>query len=358
MTTNDKLVGCRDISIYLGNVCNFNCAYCDRDYIKNSIGGQFWSAHDTDKLIEFLRTVGATETPPDMFSFHGGEPFAYVKIMDKVIESLVANVPGKWLIFIQTNGSLIRSNEWFFEKWGSRLSVSISYDFLFQEINRSVFGITEAIETMKKHGVDDIQFQYVMPIENPKVFGLPALKSITDVCFRNGIRKINLIPLRHIRGRDKFRLIIDELDLNQFFGAFLKFIQMLYVMDIDVYIDGHLDQIDKHYFSNHKQMILSPDGNIYPEYDFLEYKREEMVIGRWKDGISINRDSMSEDPLLLDKCKTCPSRDSCGLKYLYTIFEREPNQDKCATFYQMMDMAIKHIQKLKQQPSLFHWVGI
>lgn len=358
MINVNGLDGCRDISIYLGNHCNFNCTYCDRDYIKDTIGGQFWSHHDIPLLLEFLRTIGATESPPEMFSFHGGEPFSYVKIMDKTIEAITAEIPGDYLIFIQTNGSLLQQHEWFFEKWGSRLAISISYDFLYQDINRSAFQIAPALEMMKTHGVENIQFQYVMPIQDPKVFGLNAIKSITDLCFKNGVRQINLIPLRHIRGKDKFRVIVDELDLPQFFDAFLKFIHVLYTLGMDVIVDGHSVDLDKHYFDNHKQMVLSPDGYIYPEYDFLEYKRHETIIGQWKAAVELNRQTATEDEMLQPKCITCPARDACGLKFLYGMFDIDPSDSKCAQFYQMLSVVIKHAQKLKQRPSFFHWVGI
>lgn len=350
--------GCRDISIYLGNVCNFNCTYCDRDYIKDTIGGQHLLPADIPLIIEFLDKIGAKETPPEMFSFHGGEPFTYVKIMDKVMEAITQEIPGDYPLFIQTNGSQMTPHRWFFEKWGSRLIISISYDFMFQELNRSLFGIGPALQMLNECGVRDIQFQYVMPIQDPKVFGLDAVKAITSLCFKHNVKQINLIPLRHIRGKDKFRTIVDELDLPQFADAFLKFIHILYTMGIDVIIDGHSVDLDKHYFDNHKQMVLSPDGLIYPEYDFLEYKRHETVIGSWKEHVELNRTAVAEEDMLQEKCKTCDARDMCGLKYLYGMFDQDPANSKCREFYQLLTIIIKHAQKLKEKKSFFHWVGI
>lgn len=355
--TQKLLEGCRDISIYLGNVCNFNCTYCDRDYIKTSIGGQHMTTADIPKIVNFLRTVGAADVPPDMISFHGGEPFSYVKVMDKIIEAITEVVTGEYPIFIQTNGSQITQNEWFFEKWGNRLTISISYDFLYQDINRTLFDINAVIILLKRSGVRHIQFQYVMPIHDPKVFSLNAIRSITSVCFKHGINHINLIPLRHIRGKDKFRVIVEELNIRQFFDAFVKFVQMLYVMGIDVVIDGHSQDIDKQYFDNHKQLVLSPDGYIYPEYDFLEYKRTETSIGTWKSDVKLERSGHNEDTLICEKCVTCNARSACGLKYLHKLFDSEPG-DNCVHFYTMLNIAIKHSQKLKQKPNLLEWIGI
>lgn len=353
------LNGCKSLSIYLGNVCNFNCTYCDRDYIKDSIGGQHMTLDDVEPLLEFFRQSGVAQDPPDMITFHGGEPFSYVKIMDKMIEAIVEVVPGDYPFYIQTNGSQMLQHRWFFEKWGNRLEISISYDFHFQELNRSLFEINPTLKMLKDCGVRGIQFQYVMPINNPKVFSLAVVKSITDVCFKNGVRRLNLIPLRHIRGKDKFDVIVDDIDLRQFFDAFLKFIQILYVMGLDVIVDGHGIGFDKHYFSDHKQLVLSPDGLMYPEYDFLEYKRTEAAVGRWRTPVSVDRVKTpeEEDKMLRPKCQTCPARDMCGLKYLHGMFETDPQTDNCATFYQMMMVVIQHAQKLKQQPSLMHWIG-
>jgi sulfatase maturation enzyme AslB (radical SAM superfamily) len=352
------LTGCKSLSIYLGNVCNFNCTYCDRDYIKHSVGGQHMTLGDVPEILAFFKAAGVVDTPPNMITFHGGEPFSYVKIMDKMMDTIVQAVPGDYPFYIQTNGSLMLQNRWFFEKWGSRLEISISYDFMFQELNRSLFEIHPTMQMLTECGVRGRQFQYVMPIDNPKVFSLNAIKSITDVCFKNGVRRINLIPLRHIRGKDKFNVILDDIDMPQFFDAFIKFIHILYTMGLDVIVDGHGDGFDKHYFDDHKQLILSPDGFLYPEYDFLEYKRTETAVGHWRVPITVDRVKTreQEDAMLRPKCQVCPARDLCGLKYLHGMFETDPKTDKCVQFYQMLMVVIQHAQKIKQKKSFFHWV--
>lgn len=349
--------GLRNISIYLGNVCNFDCTYCDREYIKDTIGGQHMTTEDVPLVVKFLEHIGAIDTPPDMFSFHGGEPFTYVKIMDRMMTAISEAVSGDYRFFIQTNGSQMLQNRWFFEKWGGRIAISISYDFLYQDINRTQFGIVPAITMLKECGINDIQFQYVMPIHDPKAFSLSSIKAISDVCIKHGVRRINLIPLRHIRGKDKFRVIVDEIDVPQCIDAFIKFIEILYVMGLYVIVDGHGVDIDKHYFDNHKQLVLSPDGFIYPEYDFLEYKRMETTLGQWKDTISLNRLSGDEDTMLLDQCVSCPQRGECGLKFLYKLFDKHP-KGGCVQFYQMLTMVIKHTQKLYQKRNMLEWVGI
>lgn len=352
--------GCRIITIYLGNVCNFNCTYCDRDYIKNTIGGQHMTLNDVPDIIHFFKTTGIAASPPEMFAFHGGEPFSYVKVMDKMMDAICAEIPGDYAFYIQSNGSQMLQHRWFFEKWGPRLEVSISYDFLYQDLNRTLFEINPTMQMLNAVGVRGKQFQYVMPVTDPKVFSLAAVKSITDICHKNNVRRINLIPLRHIRGKDKFEVIVDRLDLPQFFDAFLKFIHILYTMGIDVVVDGHGHGLDKHYFDDHKQLVLSPDGLLYPEFDFLEYKRIETTVGRWRDPIEVERvkPRENEDQMLRPGCVSCPSRETCGLKYLHGMFGTDPATTKCVQFYQMLTVIIQHAQKLKQQPTFFHWIGI
>jgi MoaA/NifB/PqqE/SkfB family radical SAM enzyme len=364
-----KLPGCNDVSIYLGNGCNFNCTYCDRDFIKNDIGNQQLEDTDIPHLVYFLKQMSTDGTfPVPMLSFHGGEPLIWVKLIDRIMDAITLEFPGQeFPVFIQTNGSRIAKNEWFFEKWNTRLNISISYDFIFQPINRTDFNIHEALEVLTKHKTSNTQLQYVLPVQNKEAFSLRNLKAITDICNRHNVRKVDLIPLRHLRGKTKFKSMIDEIpDLKQFFHAFMKFIQMLYIQGIDVNVDGHSDGIDKHYYDNHKQLVLSPDGFIYPEYDFLEYQQHETVIGEWrrefdKSGlpvIKVYRDeAMREDDLIHDKCKVCPSRNSCGIKFLYHMWDQTPG-DSCVEFYKMVDILILHAQKLKQQPTLLHWIGV
>lgn len=354
------LTGCKSLSIYLGNVCNFNCTYCDRDYIKNTIGGQHMIVDDIPQIVHFFQRTGLTEDPPELVTFHGGEPFSYVKVMDKAMDAITQAVTGDYAFYIQTNGSLMLQNRWFFEKWGPRLEVSISYDFLYQNLNRTLFEITPALKMLQDCGVRGVQFQYVMPINDPRVFSLSAVKAITDICLKNGVRRLNLIPLRHIRGKDKFDVILDDINVPQFFDAFLKFIHILYAMGLDVVVDGHGKGFDKHYFDDHKQLVLSPDGLLYPEYDFLEYKRTETSVGSWRIPIHVDRKKTreEEDAMLRPGCVQCPARDACGLKYLHGMFETDPKTNKCAQFYQLLTVVIQHAQKLKQQPSFFHWVGV
>ena len=47
----DKL---KHISVYLGNTCNFDCTYCDREYIAKDIGGQTLKHKWVDLVVDFF----------------------------------------------------------------------------------------------------------------------------------------------------------------------------------------------------------------------------------------------------------------------------------------------------------------
>lgn len=305
--------------------------------------------------MEFTGQV-LSKTPPKLLCFHGGEPFYYVKMMDQIM-SAVRSIGATQPFYIQTNGSLITSNAEFVAKWGPQLEVSISYDFVYQELNRTVFDIEAAANVLKSSGVRGAQFQYVIPINDSKSFSFRTIERILNVCRRTGINRVNLIPLRHIRGKTKFEVLVDDVPIAQFLDAFCKFIQTLYIHHIDVIVDGHGMGHDKQYFDDHKMMIVSPDGFLYPEYDFLEYKEVGARIGTWREG-HIVRTTDGNERIVPPSCKQCISHDVCGLKYLHGMFNTQPKTKACQEFYQAIDIAIKHAQKLKQKRNLLEWVGI
>ncbi|MCW6598676.1 radical SAM protein [Yersinia ruckeri] len=344
----------QDISIYLGNVCNFNCTYCDRRYVK-SLGNQKMQAFQIPHIIDFFKKL---DELPEMISFHGGEPFLYVDIMDGILDRL-AEIDYKPRIFIQTNGSMLLKHRDFLDKWKDYLFVSISFDFAFQGLNRTEFPIVETIQTLNEFNIG-VQLQYVMPLNNKQVFSLQAIDSILEVWKSCKVESLNLIPLRHIRGKDQFQVLVHDMNIQALIQELLKFIQLLYVFGINIYIDGHSGaEIDKNYFGDHKQLVLSPDGYIYPEYDFLEYRVEGSRLGSWLGIIDVQRSNSQQEQFLIPKsCLTCPQKDNCGLKFLHSLFDTQPQHDKCSTFYQGLTIAIKHLAKLKAKPTLLHHLGV
>ena len=353
------------ISIYLGNTCNFDCSYCDREYIAKDIGGQNFTNNHLKRIHNFFQQVFQDpDCKVDRIALHGGEPFLFTKRMDQILTLLKDDFLDKHGLFISitTNGSLLLEpdNLIFLDKWRRYLRLTMSYDFIYQAQNREKFDIDNTIKVCNYHNIP-IHWQFVMPITDPKVFSLDCVKDIVNTISKCKVmRSINLIPLRHHRGERKFKTFVEDLNLTHFADAFMRFVNMLYNMNIMVFIDGNYGVTDKNYFGDHYKMILSPDGYIYPEYDFCEYKSEAYRIGQWTDGLSpnfkvvLNRPGVENDNIP-EKCKTCSSRSLCGLKYLHHMFN-EPPGEKCVQFYQIVDAMVMYTTKLHQKKSFFHWI--
>lgn len=306
-------------------------------------------------MESFFEWVSETPNSLERVSFHGGEPMLFVKRMDEIMQWLypLAKKNG-WTITITTNGSLIKENEWFFEKYGDVFYATVSYDFNYQEQNREAFDVKAMADVLNKH-CTAWQWQFVLPIDDPAAFSFDTIKSVVTTCYATGCRLVNVIPLRHKRGKDKFDVIIDRLDLKQFFGAFLQFIQVLYLKGLTVYIDGNYTAIDKAYFSEHQKAILSPDGYMYPEFEFLEYKIDDARIGDWKNKVFWK--NKGDAGMIPDSCNGCSKQPSCGLKYLYHMFNETP-AGKCKEFYTYLDYAIFHNAKLNEKKTLLEHIGI
>jgi len=342
------------ITIYLGNTCNFDCVYCDRGYIE-SLGGQNLSNTSLTHLENFFSWVNSQYNEIINVTFHGGEPLLFIKRMDEIMAWLYPMAQkNNWTVTITTNGSLVKECEWFFEKYSDVLNTTVSYDFMHQKENREEFNVYEMADVLNRT-CQYWQWQFVLPIEDPEVFSFDNIKEIVNTCYKTKCRNINLIPLRHKRGKHKFDVIIDRLPLPQFFDAFLQFIQILYIKKISIAIDGCFNTIDKAYFAEHYKLILSPDGFIYPEFDFLEYKIENARIGNWKNKQIWK--NQGDNGRIKESCASCAQSPTCGLKYLYHYFDEEP-KGSCKEFYPYMDFAIFHNAKLKENRNLFESIGI
>lgn len=351
-----------DVSIYVGPTCNFNCTYCDRAFV-NSVGVDAMKFDQA--LIDFVVGVIENSEKP-MVSFHGGETLVYVKTIEKIIEAILLRVPDfeqrRLRFYIQTNGSLITKQSAFFEKYKSILYVSISYDFVFQQDNRTAYDIDATLKMLNDLQVP-VGLQYVIPSYRDDVFDIKVYVEIMRLYKAYRIGRLNLILLRHIRHEDRFETVIadESIDLKRFFLKFMQFMQLLYVSGINLYIDGHTEKIDKNYFDNHKQLVLAPNGLIVPEYQFIEYGDYDFTIGRYKPYVEITRNKMPEkaEKKIRKACKDCSMTDICGLRYHYAMFDIDPpTPERCKEFYSLNVVSIKHLYKLKEQPTLLHHLGV
>ena len=339
--------------IYLGGICNFDCKYCDRDYVNNVIGAQGIVNSDYSELVTFFKLLSEKESDLSAIGFHGGEPFLFVKRMDAILDLIAPMFNDEIIFHITTNGSKIPENEWFFKKWNSRLRITLSYDFQYQEINRTAVPI-EKIGKILKENKTSLAFQYVFPIDG-KSLDQNAVANVISTMKKADAGTLNIIPLRHLRGATKFDVLIDDININSFAVDLMRFLQTMYINGVNIKLDGNDSGINKNYLDDHSKLILGPDGYIYPEFDYLEYKLTDFRTGKWKNGIELYR-QRNEDDQLLNVCTECPSRDLCGLKYLYKIFDEHP-KGNCAQFYRIINAMVKHLYKLKTKQSLLNWVG-
>lgn len=328
-----KPSGLRHVSVYLGDHCNFDCNYCDRAYIK-SIGPQGMPKGYVKRIVDVIKEIN-----PEKVTFHGGEPFVHVKRMDDILSYLPEDI----IVGITTNGSRLKQHEWFLEQWHDRIRLNISYDFIYQEKNRGKLDLDEMIGLLHKYNIDHI-WQYVLPIQESNAFSLDNVQDVVKTLHKSGSSILNLIPLRHRRGADKFETLLD-INIPQFADMFMRFITTLYNYNIRVYVDGNSDHIEKSYLTNHNKVILSPDGYMYPEYDFCEYQREEFRVGTWLQKLEFNR-LQDEESVIKYTCRDCIQKDNCGLKYLHKMFDTVPMDDNCIKFYQIIEAMVDYTKHL------------
>jgi organic radical activating enzyme len=352
----NPLSAIRILTIYLGNKCNFDCVYCDRGYIED-LGGQALGNQSNDRLRLFFEWAEQQENDIGRVSFHGGEPLLFIKRMKEIMIWLAPIAKrNNWLVSMTTNGSLVAENEEFFKQYKGILAATVSYDFMFQEQNRESFDVDEMARVLNEN-CEQWKWQWVLPINDKRAFSFNNISQFVNTCYRTKCTTVNIIPLRHLRGKDKFTVIIDDIDLYQFFEAFLQFLQILYIKKINIFIDGNYQFIDKAYFSDHSKLILGPDGFMYPEFEWLEYKVNAARTGQWDTTVPVVWKNVGDDDKIFDTCRSCSSRPSCGLKYLYKMFDEQP-KGNCKTFYEIIDFSIKHISKLKEKNNLVDWVGL
>lgn len=319
------------VSVYLTSKCNFDCSYCDRAFVrtKNVPVMQYTdSIPQTVKQFPNARKV----------SFHGGEPLLHVDTIAKVIDALGSD----YTYTITTNGSLILRHPEFFVKYRKQLRITISYDLEFQEDNRSYIDLPAIKSYLFSQGIP-VMLQCVLPnspvIATPEFFhrNLPAISGCS----------VNLIPLRHHRGKEKF---VDFFDGNSPLPNFVPLVNALYNYNIPVIVDGCYEAINKDYQGAHNKVILSPDGLLYTEYDFLEYKITKQSVGTWYPQFELH----SNEEAIPEHCVGCSQRANCGIKFLYEEFGVAPNTPHCHSFYKDCSKLINYTIGLRQQPSFYN----
>ena len=342
-----------DLVIYPGTQCNFNCTYCDRDYIKEVHGYQKLTTEDLHDIFNLIESL---DYDFKMLSFHGGEPFVFTKLIDKIITWTEENKPFKHYYF-QTNGSLILNNKEFITKWKDKIIISISYDFNKQEDNRTGFDMEESLEFLKSIGVP-AKLQSVVPMDG-SFFDSDTIHKILRWKERNLVYRLGFVPLKYIRSVEEYKILLDDMSeeyITAFFFKFIRFLQTLVLYNIEFHLDGVDDFTEDSFkdYSDPVELIVSPDGYMYSEFDFLDYRQEHLRFGKWRDGVEIYKDVPFK---MMDECKECTAKNICGLKYARQEFDLGFKTFNCRTFLTLQQMTFKHITKLRERSLLEH-VGI
>lgn len=334
-----------DLVIYTGTQCNFNCNYCDRDYIKEAHGYQKLYSKDLPDIYKLLDSLSYNFK---MLSFHGGEPFLFTKLMDKIIEN-GRDFP---LYYIQTNGSLILKNKEFLEKWADKLLISISYDFIYQDINRTYFDMEETLKYLKSINIP-VKLQSVVPMSG-EFFKAETLYKILSWHEKDLVQKYGFVPLKYIRSIEAYNILLDNMTKNyisEFFSNYIRFLQTLVINNIPFHLDG----VDDFYNTSYKEyedpveLIVSPDGYLYSEFDFLDYRQTDVRYGKWRNELELYPEVKYK---LLSYCETCQVKDMCGLKYARGAFNLPVDNDHCEFFLNLQKMTFMHIKKLQSAPLL------
>lgn len=303
------------------------------------------------KYVQRIVDVIQLHKDVEMVTFHGGEPFLFAKRMDDILTAL--DDPDL-VVGITTNGSRLKTHEWFLEKWAKNIRLNISYDFIYQAKNREILDLDGLVEMLHKYDIQHI-WQYVIPIQEANAFSFENIQDVVRTMHKSGSSILNLIPLRHRRGKDKFETLLD-INMAQFADMMIRFINTLYNYNIRVFVDGNREVIEKSYLTNHNKVILSPDGYMYPEYDFCEYKREEFRVGEWLEKLEFNR-LQDEENVIQYKCTGCPQRNNCGLKYLHKMFDTQPDGEQCVKFYTIIEALVDYTLKLYEKDNFYAWIN-
>lgn len=356
----------RHVGIHMGAQCNLNCTYCDRDAILRTAGYLKMTDDDVQHIIdfhkEFLTAPG--EIPIDYLTFYGGEPMIWVNIIDKIISGIKDQICSHMKFHIVTNGTYLLENRWFFEKWGSNLMVSLSYDFAHQKEHREAptnaqpIDIDAILDMLEETNIHVLELYYTFPTWRKDAFSVDNITPIVKLFSRHhNIRKLNILPVRftYKPGIGMVDFIGKDFPVMEHFQKMKQFIELLYVYRIPVAMDGATD-IGLPVIGEKMLHILSPDGFIYNDYVFAEYRSEPARIGKWRDGVEL----YTFKELCLDKCLTCKEFSYCNDKYYHFQWGNDETlaNSQCEAYNKfVISFMTQYINKLYAKRDLLQHVG-
>jgi MoaA/NifB/PqqE/SkfB family radical SAM enzyme len=333
-----------DLSFYITTNCQMKCSYCNNNTLEKKSISEINLNENLKSFIE-ENNISVINT----VSFHGGEPLLKITIMKTIMEIFDNTNVKVSEILIQTNGVAIETNNTLLKDFITtfnakyKIRFSISYDFLFNYENRNETGLNGDNNPIIKRlnflsGFNNvfIQLQMVLDLKD-LILSDSLILSIKEMYFNKNIRfsSLIIIPLKFITKNNKRYnqnfLVYEKYTKNDFF-KFYKFIEAINNLNIHLIIDGNNYLPTKNYFDNYKQIVLAPNGFIYPDYEFYEFDSvdNKYSIGNWLEkNIATSKpenEELFKDPI----CEVCPNSDFCSIKYIKVLHNLKPfNYDRC-----------------------------
>jgi uncharacterized protein len=327
----------KNISIVLGQDCNFNCSYCYM-HGKNSERMSIDTAREAaDFLIDGFGLSEYLTAPCVVLDFIGGEPLLYVQTIDKFMERFLLRAYEKshpWginhAISMSSNGSLFLTPESqnFFRKYRGRANIGITIDGdrelhdscrVYRDGRGTYDDVYRALNVAMEMGYV-VSTKVTIAPENMKripeailhLFGLGLTGVSANVVFED------VWSITHAR---EFYVVLKELADMVLDGELYK---LHYTTLFTEKLGTPLQETDdKNWCGGDGSMLaIGPDGILYPCIRYMGYSlsknRNPYIIGNLKDGIntasnevsglkSITRRSQSDD-----ECFNCPVAQGCA----------------------------------------------
>lgn len=300
------------LPIILSEQCNLNCTYCGVDKLsKNKIDPKIF-------LTEFYKIKNKNPNEIVRIDFHGGEPLIQWDSIVEIILETKNEQNTKY--FMHTNGLLLNEERVDFLNFHN-VQVSLSFDGLWQDLNRPQFGNKGSLS------------QYLAK--------LPVFKKLNDPKCHSMIYKNNfnllenhLYILRTLGINPDLTLVRDVgiWDLESTDKICQAFSEMIdwYIENIEHEVmPGIIKDYMGHIllYASKKHSVENCGAGLDVLY-FVEDKIKPCI--RFKDQDSIDKiDSFRR----MEKCQTCEVKNYCRKGCLYENIKNDGPIDELCTMY-------------------------
>lgn len=201
-----------------------------------------------------------------------------------------------------------------------------------------------------------IQLQCVVPLNIENVFNDDFLNSILRIYSKYKLNKLSLILLKSIfTGTQMTEYTLRNINFIKLGSDLIDYINILLNKGIYLAIEGFYSESDKssYYIKEYfKQIVICPDGNVYPDYDFYTRNKVDFIIGSWKS--NEKQDLMIEHIFncLDERCKKCNKHHFCRLKFIKPVFDSDllfSDWPRCKEFIDILYTVILYLTNKKRE---------